>query len=230
VPSAQRAAAPEKAGVVFVASGIGGFDLASLAAPWVLPHAGVPHEVRIFPWTHGKGHHFRDLQDLRHLLEKAGELARLVREFKEAHPDRPVYLVGRSGGAGLVLAAAEQLPPATLERIILIAPAVSPNYDLRPALTATRQEIVSFYSPNDWLILGWGTSHFGTEDRVYGPSAGLLGFRRPVDGPAEARALYERLVQIRWNARMLWEGHSGGHFGTSSPAFLAKEIAPWLKP
>src|SRR5262249_5495298 len=149
------------------------------------------------------------------------ELAAEVLKIKAQDPDRPVFLVGKSGGTGLVLAAAEQLPPQTLERIILLSAAVSPSYDLRPALRATRHEIVSFYSPYDQLVLNWGTSQFGTIDRYYGASAGLRGFVIPTDQSPEDRALYDRLVQVKWNPAMILEGHLGSHIGTSMPAFVA---------
>jgi hypothetical protein len=219
-----------KRGVVFVVGGIGGFDILGKSAQLALPRAGVPHEIRDFVWTHGWGRLFKDLQDTRHLLAKAEVLAEQIKRIKADDPDRPVYLVGKSGGTGLVLAAAEQLPPRTLERIILLSAAVSPTYDLRGALQATRGEIVSFYSRYDSFILGWGTSQFGTVDRVYGPSAGLRRFKVPADLNCHDRALYERLVEVPWNPRMLCEGHTGMHFGTSLPTFLGKEVAPWLKP
>ena len=221
---------PASTGIVFVVEGIGGLDFIAHAAQASLVHAGVPDEVRIFAWTHGTGHFLKDLQDTKHVLLKADELAAEVLRVKERDPGRPVYLVGKSGGAGLVLAAAEHLPPCTLKRIVLLSAAVSPAHDLRPALRATRREIVSFYSGYDQLVLGWGTREFGTIDRVYGPSAGLTGFRVPPDLPDEDRALYQRLVQIPWRPAMIREGNLGTHTGTSMPAFIGKEVAPWLKP
>jgi pimeloyl-ACP methyl ester carboxylesterase len=231
-PPAQTVAPPDtesKHGVVIVVCGIGGLDFVALSSHWALPRAGVRHEIREFSWTHGKGRLLRDLQDTQHCLQKAGELATEVRTIKAQDPDRPVFLVGKSGGTGLVLAAAEQLPPQSLERIILLSPAVSPTYDLRPALRATKHEIVSFHSPYDQLVLHWGTSQFGTIDRYYGASAGLHGFVIPKDLSPEDRALYDRLVQVRWSPAMILEGHIGIHIGTSMPAFVAKEVAPWLK-
>jgi pimeloyl-ACP methyl ester carboxylesterase len=222
--------APVKPGVVYVVGGVGGMDILGMSAQWALPRAGVPHVIRNFVWTHGFGRLFKDLQDTRHLLAKAEELARDIRRLKAEDPDRPVYVVGKSGGTGLVLAAAEMLPPNTLERIVLLSAAVSPGYDLRRALKATRGQIVSFYSDYDLLILGWGTSQFGTVDRVYGPSAGLRRFSVPTGLSDADRALYQRLVEVPWKPRMICEGHTGAHFGTSLPAFLGKEVAPWLKP
>lgn len=222
--------AVEEAGVVFVVEGIGGFDVFKTAAQWALPRAGVPHEVRHFAWTHGRGKLLKDLQDIRYLWGKGEELAAQVRRYKEDHPGRPVYLLGKSGGTAVVLAAAEQLPPATLERIILVSSAVAPNYDLRPALRATRCELISFYSPHDRFILRWGTSQFGTADRFYGPAAGLNGFETPTDQNEQDQKLYERLRQIPWKPEMILVGHPGNHTGTSMPGFLGKEVAPWLKP
>lgn len=225
---APEAAAP--AGVVFVIGGVGGIDPLGWSARWALPRAGVPHEIREFIWTHGRGRILKDLQDREHLLVMAAELADEVQRLKAAAPERRVWFLAKSGGTGLALAAAERLPPHTLERIVLLSSAVSPVYDLQPALRATRGEIVSFYSHNDRLVLGWGTSRFGTVDRVYGPSAGLHGFTPPAHLDAAGRLLYTRLVQIPWQPYMLRHGFGGAHVGDSLPAFVGQVAAPWLLP
>jgi hypothetical protein len=217
-------------GVVFQVGGVGGLGLMGITTHWALPHAGLPHEIRDFIWTHGKGHFFLDLQDTRHCLAKAQELADQIRKVKEQQPDRPVYVLAHSGGCALSLAAAELLPEHTIERIVLLSAAVSPNYDLRPALRATNYGVISFYSKKDQLILGWGTKHFGTMDRFYGPSAGFVGFVVPANLEAEDRLLYARLVQLPWHPKLILEGNSGGHAGSVMPGFLMKEVAPWLKP
>jgi pimeloyl-ACP methyl ester carboxylesterase len=224
----QTASSP-RPGVVFVVGGVGGLDGLGPAAQWILPRSGVPHEVRNFVWTHGWGKVFKDLQDTRYLLAQADELAEEIRFLKQKAPERPVYLVGKSGGAGLVLAAAGQLPPRTLERVVLLSAAVSPTFDLRPALRATKEEIVSYYSSYDWFVLGWGTSQFGTVDRMYGASAGWTGFVVPTNLSNEDRALYDRLEQIPWRPSMILEGNWGMHLGTSMPGFVGQEVAPWLK-
>jgi hypothetical protein len=224
-----EAVAPQPPGVIFVVGGIGGWDPLPRSAELVFPRLGVPHKVCDFIWTHGWGQLFRDLQDTPHVARKAAELAALIAEFKACEPDRPVYLLAKSGGAGLALLAAERLPPGTLERIILLSAAVSPGYDLCGALRATRGEIVSFYSRHDRVILGWGTSRFGTIDRVRGPGAGLTGFVPPPDLDEEERGLYRRLVQIHWKPSMLLQGYAGMHSLNSFPLFLAVQVAPWLR-
>jgi pimeloyl-ACP methyl ester carboxylesterase len=216
-------------GVVLVVEGIGGLDIFPHNVTSGLKKAGLPHEVRRFAWSHGPGKFFRDLQDTHHLLRKAKELAALIRELREQDDERPIYILAHSGGAGLTLFALEELPPGTVERCVFMASAVSPTYDLRPALRTTKQGIVSFSSTHDQLILNWGTRNFGTADRYYGPSAGLRGFVVPTNLDDEGEALYGKLVQIPWRGRMLWEGNSGGHLGGGVPPFIANEVAPFLK-
>jgi pimeloyl-ACP methyl ester carboxylesterase len=138
--------------------------------------------------------------------------------------------MGHSAGAGVVLAAAEQLPAGSLERVILLSPAVSPSFDLRASLRATRHEIVSFSSTLDRFFLDWGTCQFGTVDRVYGPAAGLDGFQVPPDLDPEGKALYRRLVQVPWRFEMLLNGRGGAHHSTCMPLFLAHDVAAWLRP
>ncbi|MBL8795696.1 MAG: hypothetical protein JNM56_17455 [Planctomycetia bacterium] len=225
-----RAAPPDTCGVAYVVGGVGGLENLKLAVQVALRMEGLKHEVVLFEWTHGKGKILKDLQDSRHY---AGKIEELADELKRAHwadPDRPIYVIARSGGAGLALAAAERLPEGTLERIILLSPAVSPQYNLRPALRACRHEIVSFHSDLDVVVLGWGTSQFGTSDRHYCNSAGRVGFRKPDASDPEGEQLYRRLVQVRWTPAMLLTGHTGGHVGSALPTFLAREVTPWLKP
>jgi pimeloyl-ACP methyl ester carboxylesterase len=222
--------AAEKPGVVFVVGGVGGFDIIGPAAQRALPKAGVPHEVRDFVWTHGKGQLIRDLQDTDHLTAKAVELAAEVRKVRAADPDRPIYLVGHSGGAALVLLTAERLPAESLEHIVLLSAAVSPRRDLRPALRACRHELISFNSELDHFWLDIGTRWFGTADGEREPSAGLGGFEKPEGLDEEGRRLYARLVQIKWKPEMALNGYRGFHHSTSTASFQARYVAPWLIP
>src|SRR5882724_5974600 len=185
-------------GVVVTVEGIGGVDLLPRTANTSLHKVGLPHEVRNFRWSHGTGRFLIDLQDTQHLIKKADELAQYLIRVRAEAPERPLYVVAKSAGTGLTLFALGQVPPGTVDRAILISSAVSPSFDLRQALRGTRGEIVAFHSRNDQVVLNWGTSHFGTADRYYGPSAGLRGFVPPADLDQEGRELYRRLVQVAW--------------------------------
>jgi pimeloyl-ACP methyl ester carboxylesterase len=217
-------------GLVIIVEEIGGLDVIGISAAFSIRQAGLPHEVHHFTWTHGTGKFLKDLQDTLHILKKADELAAFIKDYRVKHPNRPIYIVGKSGGTGLVLFALQTLPPNSIERVILLSAAVSPNYDLRAALQATRREVISFHSRNDRYILGWGTSKFGTIDRYYGQSAGLTGFVIPESLSEQDRQLYMRLIQVPFSSRMLREGVSTGtHHSTSMPWFVTSEVLPWLR-
>jgi pimeloyl-ACP methyl ester carboxylesterase len=219
-----------KSPIIVVVGGVGGLENLKLSLQWSLRLAGLDAEVRNFEWTHGKGHIFKDLQDTRNHADKTEELVRELRRLKAEEPDRSLYLIGRSGGTILALGAAARFPPQSFERIILLSPAVSPTFDLSPALRATRRELVAFCSDLDWFVLGFGTQQFGTADRYYSSSAGLKGFVPPPNATPETEELYRRLVQIHWTPSMILHGHTGGHLGPTLPTFLANDVVPWLKP
>lgn len=216
-------------GLVIIVEGVGGIDMVCKSAALAFRQVGLPHEVHYFNWSHGAGKVLRDLQDTQHVFKKAEELAAFIKDYRDRHPRRRIYVIGKSGGTGLVLYAVQTLPPNTVDRVILLSPAVSPAFDLRPALRATRQQMVSFHSRNDRMVLGWGTSQFGTIDRYYGKSAGMIGFTIPDQLSQEDKRLYMRLVQVPWTARMLREGNVGTHSSTSMPWFLTSEVIPWLR-
>ena len=175
---AEQPAEREDAGLVLVADGVGGLDLCGTALRHVIRGAGEPCVVRLVPWGHGLGRWHADLTDAANHDEKGRGMAAEVAEFEARRPGAPVFLVGKSGGTGLVIRALERLPEDTVEAAVLLAPALSPGYDLSRALRAVRREMVVFWSPIDVFVLGLGTRIFGTIDR-HVVSAGLVGFRRP---------------------------------------------------
>jgi hypothetical protein len=219
-------------GLVLVADGVGGLDLCGTALRFVMAAEGLPYSILVFPWGHGFGRWYSDLTSVTNRDAKAASLADAVRRFNAARPDAPVFLVAKSGGTGVIVRALEQLEEDSVERAILLAPALSPDYDLSAALRAVRREVVAFWSPLDLVILGAGTRVFGTADRVRTVAAGMVGFRPPAagaaGGPAPATG-YAKLRQVRWDWRMAASGYLGGHVGPDSPIFLRKYVVPLLR-
>jgi hypothetical protein len=77
------------------------------------------------------------------------------------------------------------------------------------------------------LILGLGTSIFGTSDGVRTTSAGCAGFAiAPVSCLYPAQ--YSELEQERWRPDMLKQLQNGMHFGNSATPWLLKNIVPRL--
>jgi pimeloyl-ACP methyl ester carboxylesterase len=216
-------------GMVIVADGVGGLDLCGTALCHVMGTLQIPYQVEVVSWGHGFGRWHADLTNAANRDRRAREIADAVLQFRNEHPSAPVYLVGKSGGTGLVVMALEHLPENAVEAIVLLAPALSPTYDLAPALSAVRREMVVFWSPLDVIVLGLGTLVFGTIDRIKSVSAGLVGFRGPEPGD-DARAIqYRKLRQVRWSIEMATTGYLGGHVGPDSPAFLRKYVVPLLR-
>jgi hypothetical protein len=245
---------PEEAatGLVLAADGIGGLDLSATGLHYEVARAGFGYRVETVGWCHGFGHWYRDLTRRENVRRHAAQVARRVLDFRAsrtsapgplddanagsaaAAPDpaaRPVFLVGKSGGTGVLIEALEQLPDDSVERAILIAPALSSRYDLRRALRAVRRDLVVYWSPLDVVLLGAGTKLFGTIDRVRSVGAGLTGFREPREFDDAGRALYAaKLRQVRWAWRMARTGYLGGHVGPDSPWFLRRFVIPLLTP
>jgi pimeloyl-ACP methyl ester carboxylesterase len=155
-------------------------------------------------------------------------VARMVRQYQESYPDRPVYLVGHSGGGGIAVFAAESMPEDTqVEGLVLLSASISRGYDLTKALEHCRCGIVNFYNPQDVGLLAVGTTLTSTVDGVRGPSAGLEGFTGPgANAPVDERYAYRKLYQFE-----LRPGMSGGdpHAAVTRPGFVSSYVAPWVR-
>jgi hypothetical protein len=218
-------------GLILVADGVGGLNLCGTGLRSVIRAERLAHAVELFPWGHGFGRWYADLTDVANRDQQARLVAEAVQRHRADQPGIPVFLVAKSGGAGVVVKALELLDDESVERAVLLAPAVSPGYDLTRALRAVRRELVVFWSPLDVLVLGAGTWLFGTIDRVKTVSAGMVGFLAPgADESAPERSRqYAKLRQVRWHPGMASTLYFGGHVGPDNPLFLRKYVVPLLR-
>jgi len=217
-------------GLVLVADGIGGMDLCGRSLARAVRNAGLAYTTWIVPWCHGRGRWYADLTNAADCEARARDVAETIRLYRDKRPDVPIYLVGKSGGCAVMVKAMELLDAPLVERAVLLAPALSPGYDLSRALGNVRAEILVHWSPFDVIFLGLGTGVFGTSDRVRGRGAGLVGFRTPgPDAPPERTEAYRKLRQVRWSPGMSATGYLGGHLGPDSPRFLARYVVPLLR-
>jgi pimeloyl-ACP methyl ester carboxylesterase len=214
-------------GVVFVADGAGGFMATSTALSQAIADVRLPLRVETADWGHGFGRVLADEVDFGHARREGQCLAAQVLEVRRCRPDLAVYLVGHSAGSAVVLAAAEALPPGSVERIVLLAPSVSAGYDLRPALRCVRRSVDVFCSARDWAYLGIGVSLVGTTDRCWTAAGGRTGFRQEA-ATTEDAALYAKLRQHPWDPCVAWTGNRGGHYGAHQPEFVRAYVLPLL--
>jgi pimeloyl-ACP methyl ester carboxylesterase len=211
---------------VFVVDGAGDYRACSRVIRQTAANDGLSLEVLTFVWSHGYLRNIVDQTDFEYTRERGTQLAQAVQEHKSRHPNAPITLVGHSAGTAVVLAAAETLPPGTVDHIVLLAPSLSQEYDLRPALRSANEGIDAFISENDWIWLGLLVRVLGTTDNPLAPrAAGQFGFAEPPRDSADA-LLYAKLHVHRWTPEDTSIGHNGGHFGAYQPAYLRARVFP----
>jgi pimeloyl-ACP methyl ester carboxylesterase len=158
-------------------------------------------------WTQGGV--LRDLRGRGGHQDNGRRLAESILAWRQANPQGRVCLVGHSAGAAVALAAAESLPVGSVDRIVLLAPAVSRDYPLGQALRCSREGIDCYYSNRDGVNLGVALA--GSTDGRFLSVAGRAGFRSTEEG----------LRQF---------SHGGGHFACCTPDFVRTYLLPVLTP
>jgi pimeloyl-ACP methyl ester carboxylesterase len=219
-----------EAGLVVSLDGVGGYNWGPKWLRAGLDEAGIAAAIVIYDWSKGpKGMFVADLVDEARNHAAAKDLAQMVETYTSAMPNRPVTLIGHSGGTAIVVWALENLPEGIqVERAILMAPALAPDYDLSKALRHVRSRLYVMYSYADVPLMAAGTAVFGTMDRQHSVSAGLVGFKMPANVEPAERAQYLKVRQIPWTISLIKTGHLGGHMGWTSTRFARDFLAPIL--
>jgi hypothetical protein len=149
----------------------------------------------------------------------------LTKQFR-ANAEQPIYLICHSGGAGPATWALEKLPPdVKVACFVMLAPALSPQYDLSKALAHVTGCAYCFNSVDDDLVLGTGTKMFGTIDGMRCDAAGRVGFERPATADEKA---YAKLVHKPYESAWSRYGHVGGHVGCMGSPFVQAIVAPLM--
>ena len=217
-------------GLVIVLPGIEGVSSINHSLVHGLIDAGLPYAICLHDWTMKLKPAMVNLWLTGRTARAAAAVAELITDHQLKYPGTPVHLVGHSGGAALIPYVLEELPPERrITSGVMIAPALSPGFDLSPALQKVEQGLVNVHSRLDWYFLGFGTSMVGTLDRQHGHAAGNRGFRWP--GPEEAdrhRIYRQRLVELRYRFSMLRDWHYGGHLSCLNRVFVERHISPLL--
>lgn len=209
--------------LVWVLDGAGDLKGCSGALAAVNP----PVELYAFPWSHGYRRLYADQTDAGHAREQGVRLAQAILERKSREPGRRVVVIGHSAGCAVALAAGDLLPMNSVDRIVLLAPSVSTDYDIRPTLWASKEGVDVFCSRKDWVALGFVVRVVGTTDRSGGSAAGRWGFQ-PRGSKALVEAEAAKLRQFFWTEDVAWTGHTGGHHGVHAPEFVRNFLLPLL--
>ena len=206
--------------LVFVANGVGGSTTVSDNLLNLNSEKQLGLRIQMVPWCRHNSL-LQDLIDHEAQLNAAARIACSVSAIRRGAPNAHIYFVGHSAGARVVLAAAEMLPPHSVDRIILLASAVSCSYDLTSALRTSRGGIDHFWSSEDG-VLDHERAHDSTADGQKTPAAGRVGFHL-VSADKKDIAAYCNLRQHRWNEEFCG---SGGHFAWTIRHNMKKVIVP----
>ncbi len=200
-----------------------GWQLTAMIAG--LREAEIDHEIEIIPWGRYPLSSLDNLMNIERNRERAQAIAERLTGLMERRHDCQITLLGYSGGGGVAVMSLERLPEEVrISRLILIAPALSPSYDLSAAAAHVERDITCFYSARDTFFLGLGTFVFGTIDRDFTESAGRVGFNNE-QGELVAG---DRVRQISWQPEWFSLGHWGGHLGWLAKPWAREVLAPLL--
>ncbi len=182
--------------------------------------------VRTFKWGLPLPLYMMNLQDAGVHSAAEKSFARALEKWRERYPSGQLTLVGHSAGCGVILQSLRQMEkPIEVESVILLAPSLSPDYNLSPSLAHVKNCLHVFHSDRDTLWLGWRTSTFGTYDSIKTPAAGKVGFNLTSLDPALHSKVIQHPYEDQWNDL----GNDGGHFGLLARQFTLEKIEPLLQ-
>jgi pimeloyl-ACP methyl ester carboxylesterase len=201
--------------------GIGGTRKIDLYMTDGLKQGGFTGQIDIYDWTENDEGLSALVNDARHRRQAKIIAEKLTQQY-DKDPTSPIYLSCHSGGAGLAIWALEDTPDRVKVRtLLLLAPALSPNYDLTKALRHVTGNAYSFNSLNDVVL--WGCRWTGTVDGLKTDGAGRVGFTKP---PAGDEQQYAKLIQFPYQSDWIRLGDRGDHIGAMSRSFSREVLAP----
>ena len=217
---------PSKAGrpLLVHLNGVGGRRTIDDSLVVGLRDAGFDGRLTIHDWTGGKIG-IEALQGKERHKAESQKLANFLIKYATENPQAPIHITAHSGGAGIAVWALELLPEnVRVESLFLIAPALSPEYDLTKALKHVTKNLYVFSSPHDTIILAAGCKVFGTIDGVKCEAAGVNGFVQPETADAEQ---YKKLVHYPYRKTWLKTyGNAGSHICAMRYRFAKEYIGP----
>jgi hypothetical protein len=211
--------------VVFVVDGAGGFHSTARSLYYLIEENHLPLCMIAVDWNHPHGGAIADHLDHENQAKQGYLLAQRIMAFRQENPKASVNVITHSSGSGILILAAQYLPPDILDHTVILAPSVSECADLRRVLAASRCGVDVFTSHRDLFYLGLLTGLLGTTEGTHDLPAGRYGFQPKVCAPEDG-LLYLKLRQHPWDRSVSWTGHYGTHTGSHFPRFLRYYVLP----
>jgi pimeloyl-ACP methyl ester carboxylesterase len=220
----QATTAPAAAPFVLHLPGIGGERSLDRMLVHGLALGGFAH-TDTYDWTE-RDPGLNALLAIRRNQAQAKVIARRITTFARANPGVPIHLIAHSGGTGVAAWALEALPPdVQVHTLVLLASALSPDYDLSAALRHVAHKAYAFTSLNDTLVLGAGTRMFGTIDGKKVEAAGRVGFVVPAGADLKQ---YDKFTQFHYDPAWMQFDNVGDHIGPMHRRFAEQVLAPLM--
>lgn len=213
-------------GLLWMFPGIEGGALFLGGARRAFREAGYRGAIYTYKWKYLWPPEF-NLMAYKTNLAGAIRTAEHITDYCKRYPKKTVHIVAYSGGAGVAVMAVERLAEENrLRNVVLVQPAISPDYNLTETIRHIDGKLINFYSEKDWFYLGIGTRLLGTIDRKNTVSAGLKGFALPA--AVRDSSLLSKFEQRPWTEDMKSTGHHGGHMTIVLSKWNKKYVSPYL--
>jgi len=148
-------------GLIVILPGIEGESGANHNIRRGLFDTDIPYALVIYRWgalVPGPGGMLINQTNVTRNRNEGKELAEEIVKYQTNHPNRPVFLIGHSGGCGIAVFALEALGRISGAKPVtgafLLSASVSANYNLSSALRMTQRGLVNVYNPEDSLLKG----------------------------------------------------------------------------
>src|SRR5215208_3608246 len=103
--------------------------------------------VRTFEWGLPLPLYMLNLQDAKIHEEAEKSLAKAIKSWRDRYPAGRLTLLGHSAGCGVILGSLSRLEKRVeVENVVLLAPSVSPDYQVGPALRQVAGSLHVFFS------------------------------------------------------------------------------------
>lgn len=220
---------PAKKKLLILIEGAGDFQAVAKVLEKSLNLLPPNMELQRFHWSHGYLRIVADQTDLPHISEHGEMLATSIRRIQSRNPDIEITILAHSAGTSVALAGVSLLNENSIERLILLAPSVSKDYPIIPAIAAVKDSVHVFYSHEDTFILGPILRFTKTADlRKTQNAAGRYGFIPATRNREEELLVATKLKQYAWKTEDAAIGNNGGHYGAYGQPYMDKKVLPLL--
>ena len=103
--------------------------------------------IRTFEWGLPLPLYMLNLQDEKIHAKAEKALAKAIKSWRDRYPSGRLTLLGHSAGCGVILGSLSRIDKTVgVENVVLLAPSISPNYPISPALRQIAGRLHLFFS------------------------------------------------------------------------------------